>query len=204
MERVGELGELAIQDSAERRAGEGGSVDLDDAELVRAAKVDPEAFGALHERYRSGVYQYLRTRTETDEDAADLTQQVIAQAWAALPAYRDEGLPIAAWLFRIARNLVVDYYRRRRDTVAWESVPVALQPADAGDMESDVLRREAVDRLRGLLARVDPEKRDLLALRFSGGMKTSEIAHVLGRSEGAIKMDLHRTLLALKEAYDED
>src|SRR4051812_21675624 len=84
----------------------------DEAGLVAAARRDPAVFTQLYHAYLARVYTYLRVRTPTPADAEDLTQQVFLQAWAALPEYHDRGVPFAAWLFRIARNLAVDSVRR--------------------------------------------------------------------------------------------
>src|ERR671925_685301 len=144
---------------------EGACAERDESALVLAAQAEPAAFGALYHRYVTRVYRYLRVRTASEDDAADLTQQVFLQALDALPAYRARGVPFAAWLFRIARNAVTDYHRRRRTTVAWDRLPEALRRIDAGDPETAVLRREALARLRFLLVQLDAEKRELLALR---------------------------------------
>src|SRR5579871_5630622 len=73
----------------------------EEAGWIGAAQVDPVAFEPLYTRYRERVYRYVRTRLSSDEDAADLTQQVFLQAMAALPRYRPQGVPFAVWLFRI-------------------------------------------------------------------------------------------------------
>lgn len=174
------------------------------AEVPAMDRSDACEFEALYREQFAGVYGYALARTHDEQDAADLTQQVFAQALAGLPGWRDHGLPLQAWLFRIARNAIVDHHRRARETVAWESLPDAKQPVYEQDLEAAAIRREAVNRLRAVLIRVHPEKRDLLALRFAGELRTREIAHVLGRSESAVKSELRRTLLALREAYDEE
>lgn len=176
----------------------------DDSTLIEAARADPEAFEDLYRRYLVRVYAYLRARTDTREDADDLTQEVFERALAALPRYREQGNPFGAWLFRIARNVATDFHRHRRATVAWDLLPEALRISGAPGPEAEVLRRESADRLRGLMTGLDPERRELLALRFAGGLKIKEIADVVGRSEAAVKMDIWRTLRALKERYDEE
>src|SRR5229473_2397656 len=113
-----------------------------DSTLVRAAQASPTAFGSLYERYRDRVYGYLRTRTRSPEDAADLTQQVFVQALDALPRYREQGAPFAAWLLRIAHNTAANYHKRYRQTIAWDLLPEALHPAAAEDLEAHVARRE--------------------------------------------------------------
>ena len=177
----------------------------DETALVRAAQADPTAFIALYHRYLDRIYAYLRARVASDEDAADLTQQVFLQALDALPRYRGRrGDSFAAWLFRIARNAAIDFHRRRRVTVAWDLLPEALQPIVTRDLDAHILRREAVARLRALFAALDAETRELLVLRFTGGLSIAEIAAVVGKSEAATQKKLFRTIQALKERYHDD
>ncbi len=89
-----------------------------EVELVQKAKTDPTAFDLLYHRYVLRIYHYLRLRSPSDEDAADLTQHVFVLALDALPKYQERNLPFAAWLFRIARNAATDAYRRERKTIS--------------------------------------------------------------------------------------
>ncbi len=182
---------------------EGGTATLgaEEAALVAAAQADPSAFDTLYRLYVTRVYRYLRAHAASDEDAADLTQQVFLRALDALPAYRSRGAPFGAWLFRIARHAAIDARRRQRGAVPWEALPEAMHPAAGQDPEGVVLQREALDRLRELLARLDPEKREMLALRFAAQLSAPEIAVVVGKSAAAVKKQLTRTLQSLKEAY---
>ncbi len=166
---------------------------------VQAARGDPTAFAPLYHRYRERVFAYVRTRTSTIDDAMDLTQQIFLRALDALPQYRGQRDIFAAWLFRIARNAVTDYYRRRRVTITWDLVPAALLPLAEGDPESDALRRESLDRLRAALAALDPETRELLALRFGARLTVGEIAAVVGKGEAATRKKLARTLHTLAD-----
>ncbi len=175
----------------------------DEAALIRAAQAEPAAFGELYRRYLPRLYRYLRTRTGSEDDAADLVQQTFLKALDALPGYRDRGLPFAAWLFRIARNVLTDAHRRQ-STVAWDLLPEALLPHAEEDPEALVVRREALTRLRALLVDLDADKRELLALRFAGGLSAREIAAIVGKSEAALKKQLSRVIQTLREEYDED
>lgn len=171
--------------------------------LVRAVQDGELAFSVLYERYLERIYAYIRARTASDDDAADLTQQVFLHALRALPHYRAGGAPFAAWLFRIARNAVIDHHRRLRPSLAWDALPMALQRADGCDVEAGVLRGERLSRLRTLLGRLDADKRELLALRFAAGLTIPEIAMVIGKSDAATKKSLFRLVHTLKEqAHD--
>ena len=176
-------------------------VDEDEA-LVAAALRQPEAFGQLYQRHVRPVYRYVRTRTASDEEAADVTQSVFIKAMASLDRYRPGSL-FAAWLFRIARNASTDAYRRRRKTVGLDGLPEPVLESLADSPEDVVLKQERLRRLRGLVARLDGDKQELLALRFGAGLTLREIAAVRGKGESAIKKQMSRVMAALREQYFE-
>lgn len=162
------------------------------------------ALASLYERYAADIYSYLLARTGNADDAADLTHGVFIRVMPALPRYESRGAPIAAWLFRIARNMAIDLHRRWRPTTSWDILPEALHPAVAADMDSRAIERERLTRLLELVAALDEPKRELVLLRFAGGLKIREMSAVLDRSEAAIKTDLGRILRGLKEQYGDD
>ena len=176
----------------------------DDAALIHAAQRHPAAFGPLYDRYVDRIYAYLWARTSSAEDAADLTQQVFVQALDALPRYRAGRGPVAAWLFRIARNAATDWRRRQRPTVAWDLVPAALHPRASDEVEARVLRQEELIRLRALLTALDADTREALILRFAAGLSLAEIGGAIGKSEEATRKRITRALQALKEQYHDD
>jgi RNA polymerase sigma-70 factor, ECF subfamily len=179
-----------------------GEDERDEAELIAAAQADRAAFAALYRRYLDRIYRYLRAHCASADDAADLTQQVFLRALDALPRYHPGPAPFAAWLFRIAANAAVDAGRRRRPEIAWEALP-PLPAAPESEPEAHALRRESLGRLRRLVAGLDAEKRELLALRFAGQLSSTEIAAVVGKRPEAVKKQLTRILRTLKEQYDE-
>ena len=176
-------------------------VDEDD-ELVAAARVQPEAFGQLYQRHVAPVYRYVRTRTTSDDEAADITQIVFIKAMGSLDRFRP-GSPFAAWLFRIARNASTDAYRRRRKVVGLDALPEPVLESLADSPEDVAIKQERLRRLRALVARLDADKRELLALRFGAGLTLREIAGVVGKRESAIKKQMSRIMAALKEQYFE-
>jgi len=163
---------------------------------------DTPRFGALYERYRQPIHAYLRSRTNTDEDAADLTQQVFLRALEALPRYQHRQVAFSAWLFRIARNAAVDFHRRSHAALTWDLVPVGLQPIAQTNLEATVIHQESLIRLRELFLGLNPESRELLTLRFAGQLTAPEIASVVGAGEAATRKRLSRLLQRLKERYD--
>ncbi len=176
-----------------------GTERLDERRLLELARAEPAALAQLYEMYVDRLFSYLRTYTENEEDAADLTQHVFVRVLEALPGYQERGLPFGAWLFRIARNAATDTFRQRRRSLPWEHVPESLQPLARNNPEADNLHREALNQMRVLVGRLPAEKQELLALRFSAGLSSREIAALVGRSPAAVQKELVRIMHLLKE-----
>jgi RNA polymerase sigma-70 factor (ECF subfamily) len=174
----------------------------DEGALVRAARSDPAAFAELYERYWARVYWYVRTRTATEEDTADLAQQIFVQALSHLHQYNPRRGDFAVWLFAIARHMLANFHRRQRPSVPWDLVPEALHPRAIDDPVVETIRREDLDRLRSLVLALDPAKRELLVLRFVAGLTVGEIARVIGKREAATRKQLTRTLHLLAEELE--
>ena len=169
----------------------------------RAAESAFPGFTALYECTVERIYAYIRARTRSDEEAADLVQQIYLQALKAWPRRPGASDALVPWLFRIGRNAATDLYRRRRQTVAWQYLPESLQPVAGQHVEDRVLHRESSESLRRLLDGLPPEKRELLALRFAARLSYAEIGVIIGKSEAATKQQLLRLLYALKDQYNE-
>ncbi|EFH90804.1 RNA polymerase sigma factor [Ktedonobacter racemifer] len=185
------------------------SIELDEekkreVELIEAAKANPEAFAPLYERYAYQVYCYTRTHVHSEEDAADLTQQTFLHALRALPRYQLRGIPFIAWLFRIALYTIRQKQRKERGTVSWDLLPEILHSKDELGPEGALLAQERLKRVEDLLVRLKHSQREMLALRFAAGLRSSEIAAVLGKSQAAVKKQLSRILHTLKEGYRQD
>jgi RNA polymerase sigma-70 factor (ECF subfamily) len=180
------------------------TLDTDETELVNAAQADSSAFALLYQRYLPRVYRYVRARLETDEDAADLTQQIFLQALNALPTYQSRGAPFVAWLFQIARHAVIDVHRRRKTVLSWDALPVVFHtPTGYLDVDARLVHQERLAQLQTLLVELKPLQRELLSLRFAAGLSAPQIALVVGKSPAAVKKQLTRLLHTLKEQYHE-
>jgi RNA polymerase sigma-70 factor (ECF subfamily) len=193
----------AVAQSVTARS-EGAESRSDDADLILAARENTAAFGLVYERYLKRVYTYFRARTATEEDAADLTQQVFLRALAALPQYRGQKESFAAWLFRIAHNTAIDAHRRRRPTITWQAVPEGLHPRTGDDLDVRLIHQEAMVRLHALLGTLKADTREILALHYAARLTVAEVAAVVGKSEAAIKKQLSRTIHILREHYHDD
>lgn len=171
---------------------------VDEAALIDAA-TDPAAWESLYRLYVRRLYQYARAHVGSDEDAADVTQQVFLQAFMALKQSRPQHF--AAWLFKIAYNMIVNATQRQRSTVSVEHLPESLHPVAGGDPESRVLQQETTSAVAALLAQLSPDNRELVALRFAASLSSEEIALVVGKKPEAVKKQLSRILHRLKEHY---
>lgn len=172
---------------------------LNDLELIDQAREDREAFGVLYERYVRRIYAYIYYRTGNSFDAEDLTERVFMRALRNIGKYSDRGLPFSAWLYRIAHNLVANWYRdnsRRKEISLEESLP----PTSSGEHpERTLVENEEREHLLGMIRCLPQERQELLILKFVEDLSNAEIGMIMGRSEGAIKSLYHRTLLALRD-----
>ena len=173
-----------------------------DSALIAQAKNDPEAFGLLYERYIGRIYNYIYYRTSNHHDAEDLAARTFFRALKQIPRYKDRGAPYSAYLYRIAHNLVANWYRdnSRRQFISfdeslttmlrWEAPSVIAEERAQAKSEQDIL----LQTVRQLPA----DRQQLLILKFAEHMSNVEIAQVMGRTEGAIKSLYHRTLVTLR------
>ena len=176
---------------------------IDENELIELAKNDPEAFGKLYELYVDKIYNYVYYRIGNHQEAEDLTAKVFHRALNHIPRYNNKGVPFAAWLYRIAHNLVANWHRdhNRRKVVALEQV--TLRGGKQGSPHYAAERSNERELLLEAIQQLPPERQQLLTLKFIERMSNAEIGHVMGRSEGAIKSLYHRTLVSLKDLLAE-
>jgi RNA polymerase sigma factor (sigma-70 family) len=168
--------------------------------LPMTSGADADSFAALYERTFPRVYAYVASLLRDRTAAEDVTAQAFERAYRKRRSYRARRGSREAWLFGIARNAALDELRRRKRRARLEAEPEDTRAVGAYDHAELALRREAV---RAALATLDGRERDLLALKFSGGLSNAEIGSVLGMSESAAGTRLHRTLTKLRKACDD-
>ena len=151
----------------------------DDRPLIEAAKADPARFVELYDRYVDRVYAFVSRRTRDRATAEDVTSEVFEHALAHIGRFEWRGVPFAAWLFRIASNALADRWRRDSHD----------SPDPPGDVP-DTRELEQIERrvfLSQLVRTLPDVQRRVIEMRFSEEKSISEIAAILGRSEGAVK-----------------
>ena len=176
-------------------------VDEVQALVARAQDGDGGAFGELYERFSPEIQRYLlRQLRGRNEEAEDLAAEVFVKALRRLGSYQARGLPFAAWLYRIARNHLIDHLRSPRHRVLTSLDAVSdLPAADAERALAGTLdRHELAEALAGL----SDDQRRVVSLRFLGGLTTAETARLVGKSEDAIKKLQARGLARMRRSIE--
>ncbi len=170
----------------------------DDAALAtRASAGDAEAFGILYDRYVDVVYRYAYYRVRNEAEAEDVTSEVFFKALRAMPSYKPRQ-PLLAWLYRIARNAIIDRARRQRPQVEFEDAVKHAPPESVVDPDAGIDRLSDSLQLRSAIAALTPLQQDVIILRYVEGLDTKEIGRILGRRDGTVRGIEFRALGALR------
>jgi RNA polymerase sigma-70 factor (ECF subfamily) len=170
----------------------------DDSAFVREAASDPARFGTLYRHYVDDLYRYLLSRCGDETDAEDLVAETFLAAFRAARAYRGTG-PVKAWLVGIARHKAADAHRGKRVHLALDAAFELADPVRTDDL---ALQRVELARVLAMTERLAPDRAEALRLRFFADLECDEIAPLLGRSEAAVKMLVHRALTDLRELLE--
>lgn len=171
--------------------------DIADAVLIQKAQQgQAEAFGELYTRYTPTIYRFVCMRLGSHQDAEDLTEEIFMRAWNNLKRYDERGIPFAAYLFQIARNALIDHYRKNKNPLS-SIDDINLRGMDP-DPEDAVSHKLDFQDLQEQMDELPEDYRNVLILRFLNGLSPDETAQMMGRSEGAIRVLQFRALGALK------
>ncbi len=174
-------------------------------ELIALAQSgDADAMGALYDQNHEALFRYIWLKVGDRHLAEDLTGDVFVRMLAALPRYRPMQATFRAWLYRIAHNLVMDYYRKESNHKS-----VSLQHAETrGEEEATIHtlfeQKLTLERLRIALQSLEQTQREAVALRFLSGLSLQEAAVVMGKTKAALKALQHRGLSALRSALAQE
>jgi len=171
--------------------------------ILKSQAGEAEAFGALYDHYITRIYRFILIRVRQREEAEDLSHRVFLQAWQNIKNYNERGFPFSSWLYRIARNAIVDYYRRVKPFVSLEdsAVPEIIEKADYGEKIDSSLRLEkAIEAIREL----KPVEQEVIILRFVEDFSIAETASAVKKSQGAVKLIQHRALNRLKNLINNE
>ncbi|MDH5244018.1 MAG: sigma-70 family RNA polymerase sigma factor [Chloroflexota bacterium] len=172
-----------------------------DRPAVEAARADPARFEALYRKYVAQVYSFAVYELRDHHDAEDATERTFLAALANLHRFEERARPgedaeastFRIWLFQIARNTVAER-RRVRHRRPEAPLEAAIGATDPMDVEHSAIVREETAAAWQAIGRLPDDRRRAVVLRFVHEMSTREIAQILGRSEGAVRVLLHRAL----------
>ena len=139
----------------------------------------------LYEEYYDKIARYVFVHIGNREESEDIAGEVFLKALKSLKSYRERGIPMHGWLFRIAHNLTVDYIRRmdKRRTVPIDSaaLPANDNPADTAEKNTEL------ERVTEAMKELTSEQKEVITLRFFGGFTSKEVGEILGKGDGAVR-----------------
>lgn len=155
-----------------------------------------ESFVYLYDRYVEKIYKFLYFRTFDQELAEDITSQVFLKCMNKISTFNDSKGTFQAWLYQIARNLLIDEYRKQKPT---ENIDAHFDLADNTNLESETNQTLSNEALRKLLMTLPTESQELVTMRLWDEMPYAEIAVITGKTEGSLKMQFSRIITQLQK-----
>lgn len=159
---------------------------------------DPEAFGQIYDEFVNRIYRFIYFKVSREEEAQDLTSETFLRAWQHL----QEGKPVrqlSAFLYSIGRNLVVDHYRRKAVTAVNDEEVKEGVLSDKGKAAAAIESQQEFSALLTAMAKLKEEYREVVHLRYIDELGIGEIAEILGKSKGSVRVTLHRASGTLRE-----
>lgn len=165
-------------------------------ELVeRAVAGDIEAFGELYGIYLDKIYRYVFYQVSDRTTAEDLTEEIFLKAWKGIHKFTWKGQPFSSWLYRIAHNHVVDYYKTSKQMHFLEGEFEAEDDTPEQIVEGEITRQELLDAISFL----PHQQQQVIILKFIEGLENNEIEKIMGKSQGAIRVMQMRALATLRQ-----
>lgn len=168
-------------------------------ELIKKSKKgDKEAFGEIYELFAERIFRYIYLKVGNKEEAEDLTQQVFIRTWESLKNFQFRKNPFSSWVYRIAHNLVVDFYRKQKETLSLND-EIRVEIVDSLDLDENLYYKEEVKKILKFINQLPEEQKDILMLRFIDDLSYGEIAKIMKKSPLTLRVLQHRALKKLKE-----
>lgn len=175
----------------------------DDSQLLeRARKYEVRALAEIYDRYAEPIYRYLYRIVGDAAQAEDLTSEVFVKLLQALQTPRSPNDKLQGWLYRVAHNLAMDWFREQGKATTLELDEGFLSDGDSPPQEAE--RRETRQRLRDALRRLTPAQQRVILLRYGEGFKLAQVCEMMGKSEGAVKILQHRAVNRLRRLLESE
>jgi RNA polymerase sigma-70 factor (ECF subfamily) len=169
--------------------------------LLKLKKKDPEAFSQIYDLYITPIYRFIYFKVATRQDAEDLTSEVFLKVWQYITETENEVENLRAFLYKSARNLVIDFYRRnaKKDLTQVMEVLNSVVDERQQSLLSSIESKIEMENIETILRRMKDEYREIIILRYIEELSINEIARVLDRSKGSVRVLLHRALKVARE-----
>jgi len=174
--------------------------------ILRLKKRDPEAFSQVYDLYVTPIYRFIYFKVATRQDAEDLTSEVFLRIWQYVNESEDDIENLRALIYKTARNLVIDSYRRRAKTAYAQDYEVlsAVKDDRQQDLLSQIENKFEIKSIEKILRQMKDEYREVIILRYLEELSISEIAKILDKSKGSVRVLLHRALKVARELLEKN
>lgn len=167
--------------------------------VEKAARGDIGAFGEIYSIYLDRIFRYVFYQVKNRATAEDLTEEIFVKAWESISKFRWKGPPFVAWLYKIARNHIIDYFRTNRQQEILDEETLS----DDKNPEQEADNRQMQSVLSKAISDLPQQQRQIIVLKFIEGLENCEIAQVLKKSQGSIRILQMRALIALRRKLSE-
>ena len=174
--------------------------------LVKSAQAgDSHAFGTLYDQYSAQIYRFIVVKVSTRQEAEDLTHEVFLSAWQKLPGFKIQKFPFSSWLYRIARNRVIDYYRTQKKHFSVDELVGSLEEEflRVGAVQSEDLNLKLeMEQVLSAIEELTEDQREVIEMRFIQDLSPKEIAEITKKKEGTIRILQHRATKKLQHVLE--
>lgn len=172
-----------------------------DQKLVEEAKSDPQKFALLYDKYFDQIYRYVFRRVNDKEMVNDLVSQTFYDALAHIKSFEWRGYPFSSWLYKIAHNNVLKWYREQSKSHKVGLDDIAELADHSVDSVGDASRKEKQLEVQAVIQQLEPEEREIIRLKFFEEVSNIEIAEIMGLSANHIGVKVYRTLKKVKQLF---
>ncbi len=170
--------------------------------IVRnAIRGEASAFGLLYDRYQPQIYRFIYLKVSSREEAEDLTHQVFLQSWQKIADYHFQGFPFSSWLYRIARNEIIDYYRTKKISIDIENMVAEMTPefVSGNPIPGKIDDILGIEKVKGAVKKLGQVEQDVIILRFVEDFSPQEVALIIDKTPEAVRLIQHRAIKNLKK-----
>ncbi len=170
--------------------------------IDRAKGGSADAFGSLYERYSAPIFRFVYFRVKNSRDAEDLTQIIFLKAWRSLPNFEQRNVPFSSWLYAIARNATIDYWKKKKEVLLDDSQEFFQQIEDErADLAHQSERQDTARTIRRAISSLGDEQREIVTLKFIEELSNREIASLTGKTEDAVRHLQWRAIRTLRNHF---